>query len=404
MVNYNVCACMLAAIIVAIILFALLMMPGIRKRMFAGNIDSDTAKVVKATAGPPRQYIHYPAYVSSIYMTIYDIQGCIRYLEKKRPTIGTLLALRFMYFVRLWVLRRKRPEIITVKIELLIAKVRRMPVETKAQLVAMKAAFDDVHEAINDEFNTRREGITIDGLDIKDHDVSKLKNGEVSGSEYKEGTWQVLRSANSGPVTYMGKNSLTDILDHCPELFAHKELLVFREFILEFPTAGTIMCFYIFIGHCGALGLTEDMFHGLSRYGLKKCSSKGNFPEVSMGSDLGDIDSADPLILDKPWPGPGKKPNPQGCQGLSGKDMAETIVGINNSARYHTAHEFVRRSIMDYIEKGGNFTANNILNCALWHSLADVLNLDPLACRICRSDERCLDCSRGILDHYGITE
>ena len=389
MINYNICGSLIC-IVVLILIFGLFISSTLPKKMFAGNVDSDTSKIVRLDE---TQQHHYPAYVSLIYININDIQGCINYLESKgKKTIGDLLCLRFLYFFRMWLINRFYPELLSADIIRSMEEVRGISGSKKSQLDDAIEKFNKIHRDMGTKNATNNGLFNIDELDLSDYSINILKPGEVSGTTYKPSKWGD-RGINSGPVTYIGKDSLLNDLDHCPELYAHTELQPLRNFVLKTPQAGTVQCFYIYIGNCGALGLTEDMFHGLTRDGLRK-SSTNIIKEVSMGSNLGDIATSPPIDLDIPWPRLGQVTT-GGCASLSSDDMAETIVGVGNNSRYRIAFEYVRRSVLSYINGGGDFTVRSILDSGTWDSLVDVLNSVPLACRARSSPENvgCAACT-----------
>ena len=324
MVDYRLCACLLA-IVVLIIIFALLIRPRITKKMLAGDIDKDTKKIVHVGVK------NYPGYVSLIYINIKDIDKCIEYISSSNDITGD---------------------------------------KKKCSTFLRKL-------------------IPISG-GIKSFSI--LKPGEVAGVSYRSEIWGTYIGGNSGgSVMYGDKPSINTSrmsadLDHCPELQAHRELLPLRSFVTAHPQEGIVHCFYIGMGNCGALGLTEDMFHGLTRKGLKSSCFKNNLIEFYSSSSLA-IPKTIEINLDIAWPRTTGGMNGL-CEGLTRIDMSETIVGIGNDARYESVYTFVKKSIIDYINERKNFTVPGITQSGLWISLQDVLNLDPLKCRAENSNER----------------
>lgn len=375
MTNFNVCGSLLC-ILVVILIFALFISPVVSKRMFAGHVGEDTKKIVY----PPER--HFPGYVSLIYINVKDIQSCIRYLENCKQTMGNMVCLRFLYFFRIYILGIKGQKIPWFKVD----TVEKMTMKNRTELLAVKAEFDQIHHTICTENGIQN----INGVDLSGNSINILKPGEVSGKAYKPDLWGLCNKGESGgPASYNGKNSLTDDINNCPELYAHKELQPLREFILKNPEKGKVRCFYINLGQCGALGLTEDMFHGLTRDGLKN-SSIEPITEVTMGSDLGNIYMGAPrLNLGTVWPRNAEGRTAAGeCAPLSSSDLSETIVGFNSDARYEATFEYVKRSIsMHYNgDRASAFTVPGIITSPTWAGI-ETLNKEPLMCRAINSDE-----------------
>ena len=290
--NFLVCNCILCILII-LLLFLLMFSSTAARRLFAGTIDTDTKKIVRT---PPDER-HYPGYVSLIYIRISDIEACIDFINNEPPRTDHIdYCLNFLNSIQ----RNKD--------------------------------------------------------DMRIESVSILKPGEVSGDSYDTEIWGITEDGiSSGNVQHRsGKWSISADLDDCPELQAHKELRPLREFVLNYPDKGSVQCFYVYIGHCGALGLTEDMFHGLTRDGLKRSDTPAHF-ETIMGSKLGEINPESPLDLSSSWPGfaRSRELNKDGCSKLSSNDSAETIIGINSEERYSYAFRYVREHIQQYIDDTG---------------------------------------------------